>query len=670
MQVRLPSGVIINGIPEGTSKEEIKRKAIAAGIATEEDFKVQPIQTDEGEMENMEASWQDRLKASAIDMLPELSALGGAASGALLGAQAGSIVPGAGTALGALAGGAIGAFAGGGAGESARQLIEGEEADPLKALETASYEGILDVTGAKAIDIIADTGRLAGKLLPKGDMPVDIEDVKELQQALRARGSTLRATQARPEDAFREGLESAAEGGLGTKQRFKMIADSQQAYIDDQIDALVKTQSSLSTEQTGRLLQNLIENTRVASSEAFQRTFDELDAAGKGVTINIQGIRNVVTRGRAESMEGLTKNAERIAKAGGQIPFLEGTIKKAYDDIMSLTPNMKFSTAFSKLKNLKKRLTALRGDPATKNDPAVAELASIVNNFETKMLAQAQKTSPELVEMYTKAMKQYSQAQDTLYNNTMKAALKDDPELVARHLLSYGRVTPIKDIRNLVKEAKKLKSTTGRDVLAGLRRSFMEKALAGEGGQGINQLLNLEKRLGDPDFLRTYEELYDAQTVAKVNKLIKQANILSRGPGGELALSIRSRQATAAESVIRPDRTLAQRFSAVVIANMPRIIAKNITDPASIDRLSNIVKVVIKAENEGKRIPAAAVRGLLVMAGDAGIDIEDDRRIAEVNALRKQYGLDPVEPAKPRQAAQPEEPVLTQEELLRQEAGL
>lgn len=41
MDVRLPSGVLLRGVPEGTSKDEIKRKAIAAGLATEADFGVQ-----------------------------------------------------------------------------------------------------------------------------------------------------------------------------------------------------------------------------------------------------------------------------------------------------------------------------------------------------------------------------------------------------------------------------------------------------------------------------------------------------------------------------------------------------------------------------------------------------------------------------------------------------
>jgi len=45
MNVILPNGVVLEDVPEGTSKEEIRRKAISAGYATEEDFvepEVQP----------------------------------------------------------------------------------------------------------------------------------------------------------------------------------------------------------------------------------------------------------------------------------------------------------------------------------------------------------------------------------------------------------------------------------------------------------------------------------------------------------------------------------------------------------------------------------------------------------------------------------------------------
>ena len=38
MNVELPNGVVLEGVPEGTSKEDIMAKAIAGGYATEQDF--------------------------------------------------------------------------------------------------------------------------------------------------------------------------------------------------------------------------------------------------------------------------------------------------------------------------------------------------------------------------------------------------------------------------------------------------------------------------------------------------------------------------------------------------------------------------------------------------------------------------------------------------------
>ena len=45
MDVKLPNGKIIKNVPEGTTKEQVKQKAIAAGIATESDFGMPQAQT-------------------------------------------------------------------------------------------------------------------------------------------------------------------------------------------------------------------------------------------------------------------------------------------------------------------------------------------------------------------------------------------------------------------------------------------------------------------------------------------------------------------------------------------------------------------------------------------------------------------------------------------------
>jgi len=46
MNVTLPNGQVINGVPEGTTKAQVMRKAIAAGLATENDFAQAPKPVD------------------------------------------------------------------------------------------------------------------------------------------------------------------------------------------------------------------------------------------------------------------------------------------------------------------------------------------------------------------------------------------------------------------------------------------------------------------------------------------------------------------------------------------------------------------------------------------------------------------------------------------------
>ena len=38
MDIRLPNGVLVKNIPDGTSREEVMAKAISSGLATAEDF--------------------------------------------------------------------------------------------------------------------------------------------------------------------------------------------------------------------------------------------------------------------------------------------------------------------------------------------------------------------------------------------------------------------------------------------------------------------------------------------------------------------------------------------------------------------------------------------------------------------------------------------------------
>ena len=102
MNVTLPNGRVIQGVPEGTSKEEIAKKAIAAGLASESDFgiNIQPADSGVSTQKEPERGYFDRAidlftgeqdmtqeieGLSEIGDAPELNALSGGALKASLG---------------------------------------------------------------------------------------------------------------------------------------------------------------------------------------------------------------------------------------------------------------------------------------------------------------------------------------------------------------------------------------------------------------------------------------------------------------------------------------------------------------------------------------------------------------------------------------------------------
>ncbi|AHJ87862.1 DNA transfer protein [Vibrio phage PVA1] len=78
MNVTLPNGQVIEGVPEGTSKDEIAQKAVSSGLATWEDFGGQPTQSAQPEIPQREESITDVFtgadrQTQAIEGLQEIT---------------------------------------------------------------------------------------------------------------------------------------------------------------------------------------------------------------------------------------------------------------------------------------------------------------------------------------------------------------------------------------------------------------------------------------------------------------------------------------------------------------------------------------------------------------------------------------------------------------------
>lgn len=179
MDVTLPNGYVIQGVPEGTTKDEIKRKAIAAGYAQESDFSQvadeQPMQSfDAPVIYDGEEVQQSDYQSNADDSSFGEKALGvgEAALTALTGATGGTI---------GLIGGALKGIA--------SEIRSGNfgTAEAADRIEQHATKIMQDFTYAprteKGREYVQDIGEVAGALTPLAGLGGEMAQISSMAQA-------------------------------------------------------------------------------------------------------------------------------------------------------------------------------------------------------------------------------------------------------------------------------------------------------------------------------------------------------------------------------------------------------------------------------------------------------------------------------------------------------
>lgn len=639
MDYTLPNGFVLRGIPEGMSEAEILRYAEYNGLMGPMDAQEaaqQPIDTtfleDAGE-------FAGEMGEAFVDNLPAITgAVGSIAGGALRGAPAGP--------LGMLIGGAIGAFTFAGGGEVIRQLIEDEDPDAIKAVNVAAKEGTFDVLGGRAFDVLSGAAQIVKRGLGYGERSVD-DVVVELQAKLQARGGTLRSSQIDPNARIINGLESIAQEAITSKDYLGMVDKVSADLVAEQLQVITRVSDDLEGEQLGILLKNLVENTRTANAEIYGELFADLQKAGSAIKISQQGPRNYALSWRKEKLDGLTKSMKEAAAKGAKIPFTSSQVEKSVNDILKLSPNATFSSAFDKLKSLKNKLTALRGNPATANDPAVAEIAKIVKGFEESMLkslakqkqvaakagnTEQSKRITEVLDNYTDLMKRYEDSQKITYSDVAVDIINEGkPEIVGRSLAQVGLITPVKEVRKIIAEAKKrgvIDGVGSERIMEGLRQGFLQQHLSAAPDRALDVIRNFEQKLAQPDFARTYGEIVPASHQKLISTLLKEVEILTRGGvGGEFSLAVRSSQLAGAQGLASG----AGLISNTVKLLTPAFLAKYAARPERAKEMIGTIRMARRYMMNPDEMPPAVRRALALKIGklSAEMAMENSEREME-----------------------------------------
>jgi hypothetical protein len=290
MDVRLPNGAIVKNIPEGTSKEELKAKLIANGVATEQDFV---------------AKAGDR---GALDFLDVGTGLGGALAGAAAGT---AILPGVGTVIGGILGGAAGTFGG----EVAEDVIAGGEIDLDRATESTAMGAAFDVATLGLGKVIRPLAKMTGlmpsditnKLLPTDLQAYKVgtkESLQQTEQLLSQAGGGLSAQQAGATGIRKIAEQIGDEGilsGSRTLKRVETNADILRNEMQRQIDGGVGTISKAeSIDEVGRHIYDVINAGRKATMDLYEKGLNEI--------IQTHGRKSLKTKAVNEAIESFEKD--------------------------------------------------------------------------------------------------------------------------------------------------------------------------------------------------------------------------------------------------------------------------------------------------------------------------------------------------------------------------
>ena len=322
----LPNGQIIDGIPDGTSEEQIRAYALKNGLATEADFNL-----------------DQKTKADYISTLTET---GGAVGGAIYGASLGSAVGPVGTFVGGLVGGAVGAGVGYFSGELAESYVEDRDFDVEQATDesfkaagkdalfSAGFgvvgKGIKEVykplsrffspkyfssqgeaaatdvalsiqRGERTLDDVVASGEYSEAYLKEvienlGKRGEELAMASDLNRKLMEKGAGLLPVQAVPESRVGRFGQDYASSSLLMKQEYENTLKIQDKYIVDQFSEILgRSTDDLTRQETGEVLIKLVEDSDTALKAVVSPLYRAIDKEG-AVFLRTGNVKNRVTQ--------------------------------------------------------------------------------------------------------------------------------------------------------------------------------------------------------------------------------------------------------------------------------------------------------------------------------------------------------------------------------------
>ena len=632
VNIELPNGTIIEGVPANISPEVLKDKAIKNGLANAEDFNVATVENEAGFLE------------SNLD-IP--FGIGGALAGAKAGAMTGvpPLIP-----VGMVLGGALGT----GTGSLTSDYLTKDELDFDKAVKESLISIGFDVGTLGAGKVIKPAFLASKKAL--GFTPNEVaeeiassskvsqagseESLAQTQKILEGQGSSLTRFQTGKASALEIFSEKIAEAGLLSGQEslknISKVNEAAQKALDE-VMTRVDLRTGISPSNIGDAMFDTVSAGRIALSETYEEGLNFLQSNLLNKTVNAIGVKKALENFLKQNTEQ-TFDIINGVKEVKQISTLDPATVKFVNSQLSGAlelPNMSANTLLAIDKKITQQIKQF-GDinSPSYNTTADRELGELQDLLKNSLLNTLKQADPKASAQYRALKTDYRIARNTLFpkiNDTViKKAEKGDFEALGKLLTTQTNTDKISAFMKSIDESYKQLGRRGRFPID------IPYGTAKEAKQAVKQsfLKTLLPTSGSPDFdIATYNKLAskfnkpaddqrlkiimgeDYTTVKKLFNLFSDA---SKRPEGTLGtLFLRSKEyssltmATAGAGGYAVGGITGAILTPAVVLTAPIFLAKMATNKKAVNRLIALDKKKFINEELREKAVAAVISDVM-----------------------------------------------------------
>lgn len=624
MDVKLPNGAVIRNVPEGTPKEEIKRKAIAAGFATEDDFaatpKIDPMAMITSAAAGNAPEPKSGFEAAADWAQANLDVPAGVA-GSLAGAAYGTAVGGpVGGIVGGIGGGALGTFGG----SLASDVLTGEDLDFANATKEAAISAGFDIallglgkiakpiwnalrsSGMSPADAVQQIARRAG-VAPKAGTP---QSIAQTQALLNANDATLTAYQtgkATGADSFKE---SIANVGMLSRQTMQENADKVQNVARQELNTLLggANTQSLPADELGQRIFSVIDESKKALGRSYVQAMDE--------------VKSIAPRARV-STRGIAKTVDQFLDAK-TFDFGSSLDSKTLATLEDIRTTLKDTPAMSieSLVEYQKKLTSIIDDVSDINSnnyssAAAAQLADASKQLKSAIYSSIERISPEAAVKYKAANTAYATGINGILPEINKTfigqARKDSYDQIGKLLINVNDASKANALMKSVDTAFARMDTaalanagfkSANEAKAAIKHSYLSHLFKGADAQtlDIKSFKNLAKQFENDTAAKKMAAIMgnDYGSTKRLLNLIHDASMNPSSNVGSILIRSREYGSLVSGASIMGGFTaggpVGAAGTAAVIFGIPTLWAKAATNPTAVNKLIALNKRSFSSE--------------------------------------------------------------------------